>query len=58
MTEKCPDCGEPVKYYHDPDVTRSVCSKMCKGWNVIRKIERKKVLSFMDEEFELSADLD
>ena len=53
MKEKCPDCGADVKYYHDLDFTRVVCSKRCKGYKVIEKITRKKVISFMCEEYEL-----
>ena len=44
---KCPDCGGEVTYYHPcivhgDGITRVVCSKKCKGWKVIKKIDRNK----------------
>ena len=54
MTEKCPDCGADVKYYHNPSYTEIVCSKKCKGFHTIRTSERKKVLNFMGEKYNLT----
>jgi len=40
----CPDCkGETMAYhesYKDGGRTRIVCRKKCKGWKIIKEIER------------------
>lgn len=38
--EKCPECGGPVRYYHNPDDTKVVCAEKCVGWRVIETIDR------------------
>lgn len=45
MSEKCPNCGGEVRYYHSSSkygdgVTRIVCVEKCNGWKVIDKWER------------------
>jgi len=38
--EVCPDCGGPVKCYHDTERTRIICKDKCQGWKEIRVIDR------------------
>lgn len=41
--KKCPDCGAPVRSYHNPGITRLVCSAKCRGWHVIETINHTKL---------------
>ena len=37
----CPHCGEElVWHHHSGGISRSVCRKKCKGWEVINLIDR------------------
>jgi hypothetical protein len=37
---KCPDCGGNTAAFHGDNMTRIVCAKKCKGWKVIKEIDR------------------
>ena len=39
---RCPDCNSKVKYYHNPGVTRIVCSQKCNGFKVIKEIDHRR----------------
>lgn len=37
----CPDCSAGVTWYHDAEgVSRAVCKNKCKGWKVLREVDR------------------
>ncbi len=46
---ECPDCNGELQYYHSSfkngdGITRVVCKNKCKGWKVIKEIDRFKKL--------------
>jgi len=46
INKTCPDCGSKLQWYHNPGVSRSVCSKKCNGWKIIDEVDRpQRILS-------------
>lgn len=49
--DRCPKCacGEPLIWYHDPGVSRFVCSKKCNSWKIITGIEKCKPIKDVEK---------